>query len=74
VRVPFVRVVLKGKLGCDLLVLLGACVSLGLSLFCCVTGDVFSPVVSLSGVGLFRRFFGYCVCFVVDGLGILLCA
>ena len=55
VRVRFVSVVLKGELGYALLVLLGACVFLGLSLFCCVTGDVLSPVVSLSSVELFGR-------------------
>ena len=55
VRVRFVSVVLKGELGCNLLVLLGACVFLGLSLFCCVTGDVLSRVVSLSSVGMFGR-------------------
>ena len=55
VRVLFVNTVLKGELGCDLLALLGACVSLEISLFLCVSGDVLSPVVSLSSVGLFGR-------------------
>jgi hypothetical protein len=55
VKKRFVSVVLKGELGCGLLVIFGACVFLGLSLFCCVTGDALSPVVPLSSVGFFGR-------------------
>jgi hypothetical protein len=37
---------------CELLVLLEACVTLRLSVFCCVFNDVLPLVASLSGVGL----------------------
>ena len=41
-----------GELGCELLDLLEACGVSGLSVFCCVSVDALSPVVSLTGVGL----------------------
>ncbi len=54
-KCAFVGVVVMGKLGCDLLVLLEACVILRFSVFCCVSGVELSPVASLSGVGSIGR-------------------
>jgi hypothetical protein len=55
VGVRFVGVVVMGGLGCDLLVLLDACVILRLPVLCSVSGDELSPVASLSGVGSVGR-------------------
>ena len=54
VRVHFVDVIADVESGCDLLVLLEACVFLRKSVFCCVSGDE-SPVASLSNVGSLGR-------------------
>ena len=67
-------VVVKRKSGCDLLVLLEACVFSRLPVFCCVSGDELSQVASLSNVGLFGRLRLVLYVFVVGGLGTLLCA
>ena len=52
VGVRFASVVVIRDLGCELLVLLGACGILSSSVFCYISDDELSPVASLSGVGL----------------------